>query len=278
MHPLMFQGTAFELSSYTLMTLVALAAGLAWIGYEGARRGDGDRYLGLAFEAFLVGLISTRVFYVVQNWSRLYAHEPWVEILRPGGLVWYAGPLVALPYTIWRAHRSKLRVFDITDVFVQGLVLGHGIGRVGCFLHGCCFGTVCVQEAWYTATITGARTGLPRALLGRPLLPIQLLETLSCLAIFAVLLAYRRRLAATPGAITALYFALYAVARFVLEFFRADEERGFLARGLPLLGDFSTSQAISVAVVIPAGALFARLCKRQALSPAIPQEAPARAP
>ena len=72
-----------------------------------------------------------------------------------------------------------------------------------------------------------------------PLHPVQLYESVVCLVLFAVLLWLRRR-KRFDGEIILAYTLLYAIARFVLEFFRGDADRGFVFGGL-----LSTSQFIA---------------------------------
>jgi phosphatidylglycerol:prolipoprotein diacylglycerol transferase len=86
--------------------------------------------------------------------------------------------------------------------------------------------------------------------LGVPLHPVQVYESIVCLALFLLLvrLAQRRH---REGDIILAYTGLYAVARFVLEFFRGDADRGFVLGGL-----LSTSQAIGIGMFAVAAVLF----------------------
>lgn len=81
--------------------------------------------------------------------------------------------------------------------------------------------------------------------IGAPLHPMQLYESMVCLVLFAVLVRLGRRRRFDGGVILA-YTLLYAIARFVLEFFRGDADRGFTFGGL-----LSTSQFVA-AILGPA--------------------------
>src|SRR5262249_51155706 len=87
--------------------------------------------------------------------------------------------------------------------------------------------------------------------LGVPLHPVQLYESLVCLALFIVLLRMQRR-AHREGDLIIAYTAFYAAARFVLEFFRGDADRGFVFGGA-----LSTSQFIGLIMFALAGAVWA---------------------
>ena len=86
--------------------------------------------------------------------------------------------------------------------------------------------------------------------LGIALHPVQIYESLACLAIFLFLvwLARRKRF---EGEIILAYAVLYAIARFMLEYVRGDADRGFIFGGL-----FSTSQAIAIVVLAACVPLF----------------------
>src|SRR5262245_20584839 len=99
------------------------------------------------------------------------------------------------------------------------------------------------------ATIGGAPLGVP-------LHPVQLYESIVCLVLFAALVrvARRRRF---DGEVILTYTLLYAIARFILELFRGDVDRGFVFGGL-----LSTSQFI--AVILAPTALVLWIRRRQA--------------
>ena len=113
------------------------------------------------------------------------------------------------------------QALEITDAASPGLALGHALGRIGCFLAGCCWG-IPAPEPWGIA--------LPQALAaprGVPLLPVPLYEAAGNALLCAGLLLYRKKKPRrTPGSSTGLYLSAYAVLRFLLEFLRGDEARG----------------------------------------------------
>ena len=86
--------------------------------------------------------------------------------------------------------------------------------------------------------------------LGVPLHPVQLYESLFCFALFFVLIRLARH-KTFDGQILIAYSVLYAIGRFVIEYFRGDVDRGFLFGGI-----FSTSQFIAVVIFVMAVAAF----------------------
>jgi phosphatidylglycerol:prolipoprotein diacylglycerol transferase len=122
-------------------------------------------------------------------------------------------------------------------VFAPGIALGHVTGRLGCLAAGCCYGKP-ADVPWaitFTNPLAASNVGTP---LGIPLHPTQIYEAGAALLILAFLLATERKGRYFAGRTFWSYMFLYAVSRFVIEFFRGDE------RGV-IMG-LSTSQFISV--------------------------------
>jgi phosphatidylglycerol:prolipoprotein diacylglycerol transferase len=166
-----------------------------------------------------------------------------------GGLAYYGG-LVGGTALAWRLlRRDGLPVVRVADATAPGVALGLCVGRLGCFLGGCCFGEPTAGPLgvsfppWSPASEAQFRAGLlaARNLPSLPVHPTQLYESAGCLAIALGLFAWHRRGHPVAGRVTVAFLASYAVLRFGLEFLRADD-RGLYA-GL------STSQWLSLAIV-----------------------------
>ena len=255
-YPILFEWP-FTLHTFGVLVLLGAMAGLRWIRHECVRLGLDHEAIGsLAVEVFLAGLIGSRLFFVLINWET-YAELPWYMPfnIRQGGLVWYGGPIAATPVALWRMQVYKVRALQISDIIAQGLVLGHAIGRIGCLMAGDDHGKLWTPESswpkWLTVTFTdpNALVSDKEKYLGQPLLPSQLLMSAGKFTIFGVLVAVRKRLMDThPGALAALYFALYSVERYLIELTRGDDA----ARKVPFrdtpIGDISTSQVVSLVV------------------------------
>ena len=122
-------------------------------------------------------------------------------------------------------------------MFAPGIALGHVVGRFGCLFAGCCYGKP-TTKPWgitFTDPFAASNVGTP---LGVPLHPTQLYEAGAEFLILVFLLWSERRGRPYPGRTFWLYMLLYAVSRFIIEFYRGDD------RGT--VGIFSTSQFISL--------------------------------
>ena len=165
-----------------------------------------------------------------------------------GELVFYGGLIggVLAAFLFCRAY--KLDFPAIAEVVVPIVPLGHALGRVGCFLAGCCYG-VETDAFWGVAF---PRDGIPRV-------PVQLLEAGCNLLLCASLLVYTHRRPKRGVRVLGIYLAVYSVIRFALEFLRGDLVRGVL------LG-MSTSQFVSL-LVLPVGVALFYQSNRRRVSP-----------
>lgn len=166
-----------------------------------------------------------------------------------GGFVFYgglAGGLVA------GCLYSRSRGWDLPgtlDLFAVAVPLFHVFGRIGCFMGGCCYGVEADWGVTFENSLVAGANGVPRV-------PIQLIEAACNLVIFCIVLALFLK-GRMRGRLIAVYGLLYASVRFVDEFWRGDVFRG-------IWGPFSTSQWISLAVVVAAVVYLAVVRRRRA--------------
>jgi phosphatidylglycerol:prolipoprotein diacylglycerol transferase len=189
-----------------------------------------------------------------------------LSILQSGG-VFYGGLIGAFPVAWWYARKHALPPWRTADVLAPAVAIGQAIGRLGCFAAGCCYGrpadvpwAVTFRDAYASRTV-----GTP---LDVPLHPTEIYEGIACLAIFFILtrMAGRKRF---DGQVTLAYVLLYAVARFVIEFYRGDAVRGTV-----LGGWLSTSQFIAILMAVAVALAFPFVARRNRLTPP-PSPAPA---
>lgn len=223
----------------------------AWrLRKEGA---DGEIAWDAAMWIFISGIIGGRVFYVIQFHQSFFGPD---EAGRPrtvmeickklinlpdGGLVLYGGLIFApLAYYVFCRTR-KIRPLALADIAITSVFVGILFGRLGCLLHGCCYGTVC-SLPWaltFPAHSVPFEAFVARGLLDEnaphslPLHPSQIYDSLSGLFLAALTWAYypyRRR----TGDVLAVGWIAYPINRFLIEFLRSDE-----------VGQFGTSLTIA---------------------------------
>jgi phosphatidylglycerol:prolipoprotein diacylglycerol transferase len=267
--PALDDGVGVPIRGYGVMLLVAAAAG-TWLSIiRGRRMGfDADTILALGTEVFLWGLVGARLFYVLEYHEQFFGAgtslgESLTRIVNiaGGGLVVF-GSLPTAALAAWRfAARRGLPLARIADCVVPGMLLGLAIGRVGCFLNGCCFGGPC-DLPWAVRFPEGTAPAAmyPAAAGGSvPLHPAQLYAAIDAAILAAIAVAYTP-LARRDGEVFALVLTLHPISRILLEIIRVDESP---ALGTPL----SISQLMSLALLALAAALWWWI-GRQPLRPA----------
>ena len=253
MHPILFQIFGKDIYSYGVLTALGFLAALLtwrWMGRK-ERRPEGFA-ADLGFWLMASGIIGSRIAYVVANWP--YYQKAPLEIVRidQGGLIFYGGLLLAAAALVLFARRHRLPVWHVADFAIPGLAIGHALGRVGCFLNGCCYGRPADHSAWGVLYPPVCEPG--RLFPGVPLYPVQLLESAALLLIwFLLLAAYARR--RRDGTVFALYLLLYPPCRFFLEFLRGDPRQDWLA--------FDIAQLLSLGFLLAGLLLFLLLPQRK---------------
>lgn len=273
--PALDDGQGVPVRGYGVMLLAAAAAG-TWLSiHRGRSLGfDADTILAVGMEIFLWGLVGARLFYVIEYRGNffppgrsLWAALPDILNLAAGGLVVF-GALPTAALAAWRfAARRGLSLLDLADCIAPGLLVGLALGRMGCFLNGCCYGGPC-DLPWAVQFPPHSPPWLDQAARGLlppgttawslPVHPAQLYAAVDA-AILAGLAVAFTPLARRPGEVFALVLTLHPISRLLLEAIRVDEPP---ALGTPL----SISQVISIGLLLLAGILWWWL-SRQPLRP-----------
>jgi phosphatidylglycerol:prolipoprotein diacylglycerol transferase len=256
MHPILFEIGNWPVYSYGVLLALAYLAGLQLAVVRGRRAGlDGARVMDLGIYLIIAALVGAKLMLIVVDFN-YFREQPreLLSLVRAAG-VFYGGLLAAFGIAVVLIRRYRLPLWQTTDAFAPGIALGHVVGRLGCLLAGCCYGRP-TDLPWgitFTDPAAAANVGTP---LGMPLHPTQVYEAGAELLILLFLLATERRGRPFPGRTFWSYMLLYAISRFIIEFFRGDD------RGT-LLG-MSTSQAVSLVLAPVALVMLLRLRRRSA--------------
>jgi len=233
---------SLRFTTYGALVVLGVSGAVCVILRLGRREGlDSVQLLDFSTWLLLVSLLGAKVLMVISDWGyyRRYPGEifSWSTFLSGG--VFYGGLIAGVLFAVWYIRLHHLPFWKVVDIYSPAISLGLGVGRIGCFAAGCCYGKP-TTSAWgviFRDPFSHEISGVP---LGVPLYPTQPIMSLTSLSIFAILLwRYSRK--SRDGEIFVLYLALYAAARFFIEFLRGDEDRGFVFHHL-----LSTSQFIAI--------------------------------
>ena len=264
-NPVMFDVGPFTLTWHGLFTAVGIIAGVSLSVWLAKRDGIPTE---VAQEIALVGvpcaIVGARLFYVFEHWGR-FSDEP-IKILTgitEGGITLYGGLIGGVLGGLLYALYHKWPIGIGLDAAAPGLILGQGIGRIGDLING---------------EHLADRTGLPWGVKylhpdspqyqyslrnqdpNNPLAPLDTYavhpvaggyELLGDFVILGLLLFVSYRFIKVPGWVFCSYVAMYGVLRFILSYFRFDEQT---IAGMPV--PQLTSAALLGIAVIAAGILY----------------------
>ena len=263
MHPRLLTTPLVTVHTFGLILAAAYLVAYWWLLREGRRDGlDVDTVGSLGIWAIVGAIIGAKLLMIVRALPE-YAAAP-AELFSPSVLTsagdFYGGFIGALiaSAAFFRRH-PQLPFWRTADLCGPAIALGQAIGRIGCLMAGDDYGRPS-HMPWAVTFTDPDAASIGGAPLGVPLHPVQLYESIICLVLFLILVRLSRR-KHFDGQVILAYTILYAIARFVLEFFRGDLDRGFIFGGL-----LSTSQFIAILLGPPAVALW--IVRRRRASPA----------
>jgi phosphatidylglycerol---prolipoprotein diacylglyceryl transferase len=245
MYPELFRIGNFPVNTYGVLLATAFLLALVVAARLGARDGlPRERIYDLGLWLLLAAIVGSKVLLLVVEPE--YRAHPLslisLDFLRSGG-VFYGGFIAAVATAYVLVRRYKLPWWQTADACAPAIALGNAIGRQGCFAAGCCWGKPTTMP-WGVEFTERAHeiTGVP---LGVHLHPTQLYESFATF-IFFLFLIWLHRHKKFRGQVILTYAVLYAIMRFVIEFFRADQRGDIL--GLTTHTGLSTSQLIALLV------------------------------
>lgn len=246
MYPFLFRLDVFGLSIHppTYGILLALAFSAAYI--EGMRQafrvGEKPKHIENLFLVVVIcSIFGSRLFHVLFEEFSYYASHPLkIFAVWEGGYTLYGAMIAAFSGLVIYCKRHKLNFRQFSDIAAPSTALGIFIGRLGCFAAGCCWGRPTNGAFGVVFSHPESFAGVK----GVPLHPAQLYESIGALLLY-IFLIWRFRHRKYKGQITFEGLIIYSTLRFVVEFFRGDDYRGY-AFG----GSLSYGQVVSL-IILP---------------------------
>lgn len=263
MHPILFEAGRIKLYSFGLMLVIGLLAAMIL----GRKRAEHygitkDQLVDASFWALILGIIGARLVFIIQDWKYFQANPDKLFSWQFEGITSFGGIIFGfLGLLLWSKIR-KVPFIQILDVLGPCFMLAHAIGRIGCLLNGCCYGTHC-ELPWGIRVRTHPDADFLPGLFH----PAQIYDSLFNIVGLILLLRIEKSL--KSGQVFGVFLILHGLARFIYEFWRAgsvEEVRQGLASSTRIPGLPITEAHVMAAVLIVIG--IAVFTLRRAAAPA----------
>jgi len=226
MHPILFEIGPLTIYSYGVMLALAFACGI-WLATRQAKKEKvpANTILDISLVALIAGIIGARILFILRNLNYYLLHPFETIMFWQGGLIYSGGLILGTLCAILFLKVRRLNIWKVVDICTPSLAIGQAIGRIGCFLNGCCFGK---PVSWGIKFPPGSMASYEQFSQGLiksvneyslPVHPTQLYSSFIALIIFLILILVRRR-KRFNGELFWLYLFLYAITRSGIQFLR----------------------------------------------------------
>ena len=220
--------------SYGFMLVVAFYTCFFLLQKEIRRIGKDVKLASdIVFIAAVGGIVGSKIYYLIENFGRVI-DDPIGMIFSGSGLVFLGGLMGGTLGVTWVIQKQNLNWLKMSDIVAPLLILGYGIGRIGCFLVGDDYG-IPTHLPWGVSFVNGptpttyqyfqfnypwiSLDGFKPGLL--TVYPTQLMETVLAVFIFGYLWSRREKIG-FDGQLFFTYLVFAGLERFFIEFIRTN--------------------------------------------------------
>lgn len=205
-----------------------------------------DNLSSMFLWCFLAAFVGGKLFFYLEDPMK-YVKDPALLTKNIGnGFVFYGSLVCVVPTIYWWLRKHQIPFWPFMDGVAFGGPVLHSLGRIGCFMAGCCHGRIC-NNALGVVFSHPDSVADPKNV---PLYPTQLFDIgINLITLLVVFLVSKKK--QFEGQLFLIYIILYAIGRAINEHFRGDEERGYLFGGL-----LSYSQFIAILLIIISAAIW----------------------
>ncbi len=211
MHPECFRIGSFVIYWYGIF--VALGVIVCCFLFQRTARNNGypDDVSGrIIFYTIVSGIIGARIVHVFSYYHYYFRNPIEIIMIRNGGLAIQGGILFGILGLVYSAKQAKVNILRTLDMVASVVPLGQAIGRIGCLLHGCCYGRQ--SNHWFA---------LKFPFLEAKVEPTQIYYFVGDIIIFFFLYLFSRD-KHHDGETTAWYFIFFGSLRYWVDQFRGD--------------------------------------------------------
>ena len=235
-HPVLLNLGSFTIYSWGLLNAIAILVACFFI-YKKAKKHFPEKEIeGLALSAIISAIIFARVAYILINPKEFTSFIDYISIWK-GGLEGFGTFIGGILGAYIFSKIKKIDFWAFMDTSAPWLALAYGIGRIGCFLRGCCFGLP-TDLPWGVIYSEGS---LAASQFTSAVHPTQLYHALADFIIFFLLLWLIKRkqkkvfkINETHGKIFLLFLILYSIERFLIDFLRWHSQNELFALGFSI--------------------------------------------
>ena len=217
MHPILIKFWSWPLYSFGFMVALGVLA-LILVALYYARKEGIQAELVLDFTIYLIlaSALGARLFYVIGQWENFRQNPAEILMFTRGGFVLMGGLLFGVLAALLYARLKNIPPLKFVDILTPASILAYAIGRIGCFLNGCCFGIPthsCLGIIFPDESL--AHSYFP----GEAVYPTQLFSSAS-MALAFIILIFIYRAKKRDGFVFFWGLILYSTYRFLIEFIR----------------------------------------------------------
>jgi phosphatidylglycerol---prolipoprotein diacylglyceryl transferase len=253
MYPKLLELGDFTVYSYGFCIMIGVILGYFYISKNAKTELgiESEKISEMILYVIIAAIIGGKVFLYLADLPHYLANPAEMLSNFGAGFVFYGSFIFAIPTLLWFFKKNKMPVLKMLDISAIGGTIVHGMGKLGCFLSGCCHGKVC--NAAFGVVFSHPETNAEP--INTPLYPVQLIDAFMLFGIF-VLLIFKRKDKQFDGQLLLIYAILYGIGRFITEFLRGDEGRGNI-------GPLSHSQFIGLILAIAGSIIYYKLLKKK---------------
>lgn len=255
------------------MLAIGFLAGILLAAHRAGKAGENPEHIyNVSVWLVISSLLGSRVYYVVTHYGEFRAGEQYSPFARIfvelrnmfwpvgadgqvglSGLIFYGGLICATFTAMVYLRHYRLNLPKYLDILAPSIAIGEFFTRIGCFLNGCCFGHP-TQSIFGVIFPDYCVAGSYNP--GIPIHPTQLYSSFAALLIMALIL-WLERYKRFNGFSALLYFMLYSIDRFIVDFFRFYED-GMKMQGL------SQNQILSLTIFVVTAVMMVSFSRKPA--------------
>lgn len=237
----------FTIHGYGLMIALGFLFALIYGTWQCKKQGlDDDFFFNLAMFVLIFGWLGGKIMFIIVEFKQFLTSP--MSVIGSEGFVVYGGIISGIITIYVYCKIKKMNFFSYIDIIAAAVAINQALGRVGCFLAGCCYGRE--TDSWVGVVFPEGCM----APAGVKLIPTQLFSAAADICMFIILCMIINSKKYIKGVPMAVYMTGYAIGRTIIECFRSD------ARGS--VGALSTSQFISIFIGAVGALLLCSILKK----------------